>query len=121
MDVAKLLGDRVRERRVALDLTQDPLAARVGTSNDEISRIERGVREPRFSTIERLASALGLQVADLFRRVAAHSSSAGGGRKPAPQFGEVVEELRRLPKAQAEALATGLIASARVLRRGHRE
>jgi transcriptional regulator with XRE-family HTH domain len=116
MDLAKLLGARVREQRTALGLTQDQLAERVGTSNDEVSRIERGVREPRFATLERLSRALDLTVADLFRATGTSSNSPPKSRETAEGFKDLLVELRRLPAGDARALVAGMVVTARALR-----
>ena len=46
-----------RERRL---LTQRELAAKVGMSAGQVNRIERGIHQPRLSTIRKLAEALGV-------------------------------------------------------------
>jgi transcriptional regulator with XRE-family HTH domain len=58
-------GANLRLRRHAASLSQEQLADRSGFHFTEISRLERGVREPRLSTIVRLARALELRPADL--------------------------------------------------------
>jgi HTH-type transcriptional regulator/antitoxin HipB len=52
---------RVREARRAQGWTQEELAARSGLAVVQISRIERGVREVRLTTILRLLAALDLE------------------------------------------------------------
>lgn len=55
----KRLGERIAARRVALNLTQQELAERLGaTSPEVVSRYERGLQEPRFTLLLRLATAL---------------------------------------------------------------
>ena len=66
MGLARQLGAQVTSLRLAQGLTQVQLAERAEMTSDEVSRIERGAREPRFSTIERLAAALGVSPSDLF-------------------------------------------------------
>jgi transcriptional regulator with XRE-family HTH domain len=58
-------GANLRRRRHAASLSQEQLAHRSGFHFTESSRLERGVREPRLSTIVRLAHALDLRPADL--------------------------------------------------------
>jgi len=55
----------VRARRHAAGLSQQALSNLTGLHPTEISRIERAVREPRLSTIVRLAKALGIKPSDL--------------------------------------------------------
>lgn len=59
------LGANLREIREELELTQEELAARSGVQAGEISRIERGQRDPRVSTVLKLAKALRLPPARL--------------------------------------------------------
>jgi transcriptional regulator with XRE-family HTH domain len=55
----------LRRYREAANLTQEQLAAKTGLHPTEISRLERGVREPRLSTIVRLAKGLGVAAEQL--------------------------------------------------------
>lgn len=54
-------GRRLREVRVGVGLSQDTLAERARVHPTAIGRIERGGREPRLTTILRLACALDVQ------------------------------------------------------------
>jgi len=51
---------------MARGLTQELLAEKTGLSVDFIGMIERGERAPSFETLEILAKALKVVVADLF-------------------------------------------------------
>jgi transcriptional regulator with XRE-family HTH domain len=53
--VAKL----IREARARHGLNQEALARRAGTSQGQISKIERGVVSPSISTVERLLGVMG--------------------------------------------------------------
>lgn len=46
-------------KRVELHLSQTVVAARMGTSQSALARLERGEADPRLSTLERYAAALG--------------------------------------------------------------
>lgn len=52
------LGPNLRDARKRLGLTQEEVAERSGVHPTEISRIEAGKRDPRASTLLRLAQAL---------------------------------------------------------------
>jgi transcriptional regulator with XRE-family HTH domain len=52
------LGTNLREARLRLNLTQEQVAKRSGVHATEVSRIERGKRDPKVSTLERLAKAV---------------------------------------------------------------
>lgn len=59
----KALASDLVARRVALGLTQTQVAARMGTSQSAIARVEAGAADVRLSTIERYAAAVGHVVA----------------------------------------------------------
>ena len=65
-------GDRIRQLRLAANLTQEGLAEKANISVDFLSLIERGRNSPSFQNLDKIASAFGLSVADLFK--------FGGGR-----------------------------------------
>lgn len=50
------------ERREELGLSQTTVAARMGTSQSSVARLEAGEADARLSTIERFAAALGQTV-----------------------------------------------------------
>lgn len=52
------LGKNLRAARERLGLTQEEVAARSGVQAGEISRIERGKRDPQVSTLEKIAVAV---------------------------------------------------------------
>ena len=54
------IGQSVRAKRVARFWTQERLAREAGISQKALSKIENDDVEPRFSTIIRLAAALGV-------------------------------------------------------------
>jgi transcriptional regulator with XRE-family HTH domain len=61
------LGANLRAARKRLDLSQEEVGERSGVHPTEVSRIEAGKRDPRVSTVERLAAAVEVAPADLLR------------------------------------------------------
>ena len=53
------LAGQLTARRVALGLSQTEVAARMGTSQSAVARIESGANDVRLSTLERYAAAVG--------------------------------------------------------------
>lgn len=53
------IGALIHDARLQKGLTQDQLAAKVGTTKSYISKIENNVKEVRFSTLQRIVE-LGL-------------------------------------------------------------
>ncbi|MEU5996064.1 helix-turn-helix transcriptional regulator [Spirillospora sp. NPDC047418] len=56
------LGNAVRERRLALGLTQAELAKRAGLTQPALSRLESGGPTPTIGVLDRLAHALGARL-----------------------------------------------------------
>jgi transcriptional regulator with XRE-family HTH domain len=54
--------------RLQRELTQEQVADRSGVHSTEVSRIEAGKRDPRISTVERLADALEVSPGELLRK-----------------------------------------------------
>jgi transcriptional regulator with XRE-family HTH domain len=63
-------GENVRAARKAKDWTQEDLAHSSGLAVVQVSRIERGVREIRLTTLLRLLDALDVPPDQLLRRLA---------------------------------------------------
>ena len=66
--IAVRIGRSVREQRVKMFMTQEQLARMAGISLRQIVRIERNEVEPRFSTILKIADALGVEPSELVDR-----------------------------------------------------
>lgn len=66
MELQTIFGANVRHHRKARGLTQEALAERVNVSIETIGKIERGAAAPTFSTAEKIADALEVNVTALF-------------------------------------------------------
>jgi len=67
MDMRSLVGQNVRRIREKKGLTQEEFAERSGFSQQYISGLERGQRNPTVITVYELATALGVSHMDLLR------------------------------------------------------
>ena len=67
MDMRKLVGRNVKDARLKAGLSQEQLAERSGFSQQYLSGLERGQRNPTVVTVFELAQALGVQPVDLLR------------------------------------------------------
>lgn len=65
MDIRKRIGWNIRRLRAARELTQEDFATDSGFDRGYISGLERGVRNPSVLVLERIAKALGVDVAEL--------------------------------------------------------
>lgn len=68
---AFLIGRAIRERRLALGLSQVELAARAGMTQPALSRLEAGGVVPTIPLLERISVALD---ADLIVEIAPHAA-----------------------------------------------
>lgn len=61
------LGRRVRDRRIALGLSQEKLGELAGLHRNLIGLIERGETNPTLLNLSRLAKALRMSLVDLLK------------------------------------------------------
>jgi ribosome-binding protein aMBF1 (putative translation factor) len=79
--VARMADDRARlvrelaEQRQAAGLSQTEIAARMGTSQSAVARLESGTADVRASTLERYAAAVGGQISWKLDRPGAEGAS----------------------------------------------
>ena len=66
MDVRARIGWNLRRLRKERELTQEDFAADAGIDRGYISGVERGVRNPSVTVLVRIATAIGVDVAELF-------------------------------------------------------
>lgn len=67
MDMRKLVGRNFARLRQQRKLTQEEVADRTGFSQQYLSGLERGHRNPTIITLYELAKALGVSPADLLK------------------------------------------------------
>lgn len=94
----KLLGAVFSQKEVAVSLNMDPA---------QYSRIENGKSDPYFSTIEKIAKALGVEVADL---VAGEDLDVNTADKSLMEKLRYLEQLEEKEKSAFFALLDSLIA-----------
>jgi transcriptional regulator with XRE-family HTH domain len=60
------VGEKIRAVREAKGLSQKEVALILVMNPSQYSKIENGKVDPQFSTIEKIANALGVDIADIF-------------------------------------------------------
>jgi len=77
MDVRQRIGWNLRRLRKEREISQEDFATDSGFDRGYISGVERGVRNPSVLVLERIASALEIDIAELFdaKRAAEFSAS----------------------------------------------
>jgi len=66
---SRAFGDRMRELRKREGISQDTLAREADIHPTSIGRLERGGREPKLTTVLRLADGLGVESGELLNRL----------------------------------------------------
>lgn len=66
VSLSQQFGQRIKEIRKAARLTQEKFAEKAGLSPEYISRIERGIAQPSFKTLETMADVLNIYVKDFW-------------------------------------------------------
>jgi transcriptional regulator with XRE-family HTH domain len=63
-------GARIREAREERGLSQEQVETLSGISQETLSRIENGHRDPRLDTLRKLAAGLSMDLPELLARMA---------------------------------------------------
>ncbi|MBY0430980.1 MAG: helix-turn-helix domain-containing protein [Rhodospirillales bacterium] len=87
------MQNRIRELREQRGLSLEQLAARAGTTNQQVSRLEKGQRRLTDDWLRRLAEALQVHPVDLLSDLALP-----------PDESELLRRYRNLSEAQRQAL-----------------
>jgi ribosome-binding protein aMBF1 (putative translation factor) len=68
-DTTRVFGERVRDRRLALGLSQEAAAVRCGIHWTQLGKVERGQRSLRLETIVKIADGLDVDAGKLVSRL----------------------------------------------------
>lgn len=65
-DIAKQLGQRIRELRTEQNMSQEELSFKAGISPAHLGQIERALKNPTIDTVAKIAAALDIPISSLF-------------------------------------------------------
>lgn len=68
-EIAKIVGQRIRNNRTKAGLSQEALAEFAGCHYTYIGQLERGEKNATIETIERISKALDLPLSKLFEKL----------------------------------------------------
>lgn len=67
--VCKLFGDRIRELRTNIGLSQEKFALSIGMDRTYYSSVESGKRNVSLCNIKKIADGLGVSISELFKGI----------------------------------------------------
>jgi len=68
-DMAKAIGQRIRNYRIHAELTQEQLAERAGLHQTYIGQVERGEKNSTIESIHKISAALQIPLSRLFDKL----------------------------------------------------
>ena len=74
-DIAKILGQRIRNYRTAKGLSQEKLAELSGCHPTYVGQIERGEKNATIESIEKIAVALNISLSTLFEKLGSQDNA----------------------------------------------
>jgi len=75
-DIAKAVGQRIRNYRTKMGLSQEKLAELSGCHPTYIGQLERGEKNATIESVERITAALGISISKLFDKLGAQGDDA---------------------------------------------
>lgn len=94
--IDKRIGERIKQCRERLGLTQDQFAERLGLTTNYISTVERGASFPRCEKLIAIINGLEVSADAIFCDVITHSNEYRGG--------QLSEELKQLPPEEQQRI-----------------
>ncbi len=74
-DIAKIIGQRIRNYRTQKGLSQEKLAELAGCHPTYIGQLERGEKNATLESVERIASAMDISLSELFDKLGKSGSN----------------------------------------------
>ncbi len=68
-DISKIIGERIKNHRNKINLTQEELAAKCGLHNTYIGQLERGEKNATLESIEKVVIGLEISYEELFEKL----------------------------------------------------
>lgn len=113
MDIRQTIGKRIHRLRRQMDLTQQGLAEKIGVNASYIGPLEKGLKCPSITVLQKLAQELGQPVFSFFLEDRADSQGQDEADRVMALLSSHPAEERRFILRMVEEMST--------LLRGHRE
>lgn len=108
--IDRILGQRVRRRRLELGMSQEQLADELGITFQQVQEYEKGANRIAASRLLHIAEVLGLPAAEFFVGLASRS----GADKALSEAGRAADQVLSTAEGQELMTLFGAIADSRV-------
>ena len=81
-EIDRLVGSRVRQRRMQLGMSQEQLAEHLGLTVPQVQKYEKGVNRIGASRLHKIAGLLGVPIGTFFEAHAGRGGAEGGAAEP---------------------------------------
>jgi transcriptional regulator with XRE-family HTH domain len=106
MDIRQTIGKRIHRLRRQMDLTQQGLAERIGVNASYIGPLEKGLKCPSITVLQKLAQELGQPVFSFFLDDRADARDEGEGDRVMALLASHPTEERRFILRMVEEMST---------------
>lgn len=65
--ISNIIGEAIRNLRVNQGFSQEKLAFKAGITPSYLGQVERGEKSPTLDTLDKVAQALNIEIAELFK------------------------------------------------------
>lgn len=93
-DIKKKLGLRISRLRTDAHMTQENLAERTKLNINMINRIEKGDRAPSLESLEKIAQALGIDLAEILNFKGKRLKTLAEGQQGCLKIGKLLKNKR---------------------------
>ena len=94
-DIAKIIGQRIRNYRTQKGLSQEKLAELAGCHPTYIGQLERGEKNATLESVEKIASAMDISLSELFDKL-----GKSGGNNIAAKCYDLVASMNEAEQKQ---------------------
>ncbi|MEL6323370.1 MAG: helix-turn-helix transcriptional regulator, partial [Pseudomonadota bacterium] len=110
VNIDKVIGERIRERRISMGLTQDQIGDALGISYQQVQKYETGTNRVSASRLFEIACLLEAPVSNFFPGEAGASDGLEGDFAPSRHM---IELVRKFSRIENQKIRSGILALVR--------
>lgn len=78
--------EELRDQRTSLGLSMNRLAEKAGLSQQSVSYLERGIRQPSMESLARICNAMSIRLSDFIRKVEDRCKDESDGERKVVRY-----------------------------------